>query len=126
LDEVTQIKNFNLQETIVFLTSLSREEYNKVQGLKSAKEIWDGLKMEHEGDKITNMEVIEGELGWFAFNKEEESQEMYDWLETMVNQVHNIESTKWIDHRVIKLMPRSLVIMLLLCNYFMKILGIKL
>jgi hypothetical protein len=40
-----------------------REEYNKVQGLKSAKEIWDVLKTAHEGDevtKITKMETIEG------------------------------------------------------------------
>jgi hypothetical protein len=32
-DEVAQIRHFNSQ------ASLSREEYNKVQGLKSAKEI---------------------------------------------------------------------------------------
>jgi predicted ATPase len=36
-----------------------------VQGLKSAKEIWDVLKTTHEGDevtKITKRETIEGEL----------------------------------------------------------------
>jgi hypothetical protein len=36
-DEVTQIRHFNSQATTILLTSLSREEYNKVQGLKSAK-----------------------------------------------------------------------------------------
>jgi hypothetical protein len=40
-DEVTQIHHFNSQATTILLASLSREEYNKVQGLKSAKEIWD-------------------------------------------------------------------------------------
>jgi hypothetical protein len=40
-DEVAQIEHFNYQATTILLTSLSREEYNKVQGLKSAKEIWD-------------------------------------------------------------------------------------
>jgi hypothetical protein len=40
-DEVAQIVHFNSQATTILLTSLSREEYNKVQGLKSAKEIWD-------------------------------------------------------------------------------------
>jgi hypothetical protein len=42
---------------------LCREEYNKVQGLKNAKEIWDVLKMAHKGDevtKITKRERIEG------------------------------------------------------------------
>jgi hypothetical protein len=40
-DEVAQIRYFNSQATTILLASLSREEYNKVQGLKSAKEIWD-------------------------------------------------------------------------------------
>jgi hypothetical protein len=49
-DEVTQIRHFNSQATTTLLASLCREEYNKVQGLKSAKEIWDVLKTVHEGD----------------------------------------------------------------------------
>jgi hypothetical protein len=40
-DEVAQIRHFNSQATTILLASLCREEYNKVQGLKSAKEIWD-------------------------------------------------------------------------------------
>jgi hypothetical protein len=62
-DEVAQIQHFNSQATTILLASLSREEYNKVQGLKSAKEIWDVLKTAHEGDevtKITKRETIEG------------------------------------------------------------------
>jgi hypothetical protein len=52
-DEVAQIRHFNSQATTILLASLSREEYNKVQGLKSAKEIWDVLKTAHEGDEVT-------------------------------------------------------------------------
>jgi hypothetical protein len=62
-DEVAQIWHFNSQATTILLASLCREEYNKVQGLKSAKEIWDVLKTAHEGDevtKITKRETIEG------------------------------------------------------------------
>jgi hypothetical protein len=43
-DEVAQIRHFNSQATTTLLASLCREEYNKVHGLKSAKEIWDVLK----------------------------------------------------------------------------------
>jgi hypothetical protein len=39
-DEAAQIKHFNSQETSILIASLCREEYNKVQGLKNAKEIW--------------------------------------------------------------------------------------
>jgi hypothetical protein len=49
-DEAAQIRHFNSQATSILLASLCREEYNKVQGLKNAKEIWDVLKMAHEGD----------------------------------------------------------------------------
>jgi hypothetical protein len=70
--EVDQIRYFNSQATTILLASLSREEYNKVQGLKSAKEIWDVLKTAHERDevtKITKRETIKGELGRFMLNQ---------------------------------------------------------
>jgi hypothetical protein len=72
-DEVAQIRHFNSQATTILLASLSREEYNKVQGLKSAKEIWDVLKTAHEGDevtKITKRETIEGSSVASCFTKE--------------------------------------------------------
>jgi hypothetical protein len=61
-DEATQIRHFNSQATSILLASLCREEYNKVQGLKSAKNIWDVLKTAYKGDevtKITKCETIE-------------------------------------------------------------------
>jgi hypothetical protein len=83
-----------------------------VQGLKSAKEIWDILKTAHEGDevtKITKRETIEGELGRFVLNQGEEPQAMYNRLKTLVNQVRNLGSTKWDDHEMVKVILRSLV-----------------
>jgi hypothetical protein len=83
-----------------------------VQGLKSAKEIWDVLKTAHEGDevtKITKRETIEGELGRFMLNQGEDLQAMYNLLKTLVNQVRNLRSTKWDDHEMVKVILRSLV-----------------
>jgi hypothetical protein len=111
-DEVAQIKHFDSQATTILLASLCRGEYNKVQGLKSAKEIWDVLKTAHEGDevtKITKRETIKGELGWFVLNQGEEPQAMYNRLKTLVNQVRNLGSTKWDDHEMVKVILRSLV-----------------
>jgi hypothetical protein len=111
-DEVTQIRYFNSQATTILLASLCREEYNKVQGLKSANEIWDVLKTIHKGDevtKITKREAIEGELGRFVLNQGEEPQAMYNRLKTLVNKVRNLESTKWDDHEMVKVILRSLV-----------------
>jgi hypothetical protein len=111
-DEVAQIRQFNSQATTILLASLCREEYNKVQGLKSVKEIWDVLKTTHEGDevtKITTRETIEGELGRFVLHQGEEPQAMYNRLKTLVNQVRNLGSTKWDDHEMVKVILRSLV-----------------
>ena len=83
-----------------------------MQGLNSAKEIWDVLKTAHEGDevtKITKREMIEGELGRFVLNKGEELQAMYNRLKTTVNQVRNLGSTKWDDHEMVKVILRSIV-----------------
>jgi hypothetical protein len=111
-DEVAQIQHLNSQATTILLTSLSREEYNKVQGLKSAKEIWDVLKTAHEGDevtKITKRKTIEGDLGRFMLNQGEDPQAMYNRLKTLVNQVRNLGSTKWDDHEMVKVILGSLV-----------------
>jgi hypothetical protein len=75
------VRHINSQDTSILLASLCREEYNKVQRLKSAKEIWDVLKMAHEGEevtKITKRETIQGELKWFILNRGEEPQAMYN------------------------------------------------
>jgi hypothetical protein len=83
-----------------------------VQGIKSAKKIWDILKTAHKGDevtKITKRETIEGELSRFILNQGEETQAMYNRLKTLVNQVRTLGSTKWDDHEIVKVILRSLV-----------------
>jgi hypothetical protein len=65
----------NAQATTVLLESLCRDEYNKVSGLDNAKQIWDTLKISHEGNDatmITKMELVEGELGRFVMIRGEE------------------------------------------------------
>jgi hypothetical protein len=96
-DKDAQIRHFDSKATTILLASLCQEEYNKVQGLKSAKEIWDVLKTAHKGDevtKITKRETIEGELDRFVLHQGEEPQAMYNRLKTLVNQVRNLKSTK--------------------------------
>ena len=57
----------NAQATTVLLASLCRDEYHKVSGLDNAKQIWDTLKISHEGNDamLTKMELVEGKLGRF-------------------------------------------------------------
>jgi hypothetical protein len=64
----------NAQATTVLLAYLCRDEYNNVSGLDNTKEIWDTLKIAHEGNDITmitKMELVEGDLGRFAMKRGE-------------------------------------------------------
>jgi hypothetical protein len=82
----------NAQATTVLLASLCGDEYHKVSGLDNAKQIWDTLKISHEGNDatmITKMELVEGELGRFAMIKGEEPTQTYNRLKTLVNKIRS-------------------------------------
>jgi hypothetical protein len=105
-----QLFHRNAQAATILLSSLSREEFDKVDGLQSAKEIWDTLKVAHEGTKTirkARIEMIEGELGRFAMLDDETPQEMYTRLKKMINQVRSLGSKKWTDHEVVTRMIRA-------------------
>jgi hypothetical protein len=92
---------------------LCRDEYNKVSGLDNAKQIWDTLKISHEGNDatmITKMELVEGELGRFAMIKGEEPTQTYNRLKTLVNKIRSYGSTRWTNHDVVRLMLRSFTV----------------
>jgi hypothetical protein len=100
--------------TTVLLASLCRDEYNKVSGLDNTKQIWDTLKISHEGNDatmITKMELVEGELGRFAMIRGEEPTQTYNRLKTLVNKIRSYGSTRWTDHDVVRLMLRSFTIL---------------
>jgi hypothetical protein len=97
----------------VLLTSLCRDEYNKVSGLDNAKQIWDTLKISHEGNDatmITKTELMEGELGRFAMKQGEEPTKTYRRLKTLVNRIRSYGSTRWMDHDVVRIMLRSFTV----------------
>jgi hypothetical protein len=103
----------NAQATTVLLAYLCRDEYNKVSGLDNAKQIWDTLKISHEGNDatmITKMELVESELGRFAMIRGEEPTQTYNRLKTLVNKIRSYGSTRWTDHDVVRLMLTSFTV----------------
>jgi hypothetical protein len=103
----------NAQATTILLTSLCRDEYNKVGGLDNAKQIWDTLKISHEGNDatiITKIELVEGKLGRFAMIRGEEPMQTYNRLKTLVNKIRSYGSMRWTNHDVVRLMLRSFTI----------------
>jgi hypothetical protein len=96
--ELEEIVHCNSQATMILLASLCREEYDKVNGLESAKDIRDTLKTSREGHKITKItkrELLEGVLRRFTMLKGEGIQEMHNRLKSMLIQVCNLGSKKW-------------------------------
>jgi hypothetical protein len=96
------------------LASLCRDEYHKVSDLDNAKQIWDTLKISHEGNDatmITKMELVEGELGRFAMIRGEEPTQTNNRLKTLVNKIRSYGSTRWTDHDVVRLMLRSFTVL---------------
>jgi hypothetical protein len=103
----------NAQATTVLLASLCKDESNKVSGLDNAKQIWDTLKICHEGNDatmITKMELVDGEHGRFAMIRGEEPTQTYNRLKTLVNKIRSYGSTRWMDHHVVRLMLRSFTV----------------
>jgi hypothetical protein len=84
-----------------------------VSGLDNAKQIWDTLKISHEGNDatmITKMELVEGKLGRFAMIRGEEPTQTYNRLKTLVNKIRSYGSTRWTDHDVVRLILRSFTV----------------
>jgi hypothetical protein len=63
---------------------------------------------------ITKMELVEEELGRFAMKRGEEPTETYNRLKTLMNKIRSYRSTRWMDHDVVRLMLRSLPLLILI------------
>jgi hypothetical protein len=103
-------KFIRMPRLLLFFSISMQGWYNTVSGLDNAKQIWDTLKISHECNNatmITKMESVEGELGRFAMKRGEEPTEPYNRLKTLVNKIQSYESTRWMDHDIVRLMLRT-------------------
>jgi hypothetical protein len=69
----------NSQACSVLLSSLQKDEFDRVNGLEKAKDIWDTLQRAHEGTKPmkkAKRQLIEGQLDIFVMFDDEDPQEM--------------------------------------------------
>jgi hypothetical protein len=69
---------------------LEKDEFDRVNILENAKDIWDTLQRAHEGTKPmkkAKRQLIDGQLDRFAMLDDEDPQEMYNQLKKLVNKV---------------------------------------
>jgi hypothetical protein len=103
----------NAQAYSVLLSSLEKDEFDRVIGLDKAKDIWDTLQRAHEGTKPVKKvkrQLIEGQLDRFVVLEDENPQEMDNQLKKPVNMVRAYGSKRWDDRRVIDRMLRGYAI----------------
>jgi hypothetical protein len=66
-DELQKI-HCNAQAISILTLSIDKEEFNRVDGLDVAKDVWKTLRMAHEGSKPVRkakVEILEGQLNCF-------------------------------------------------------------
>jgi hypothetical protein len=103
----------NAQASLVLLSSLEKDEFDRVNGLEKAKSICDTLQRTHEGTKPVKKakrQLIEGQLDRFVMLYDEDPQEMYNWLKMFFNKVRAYGLRRWSDRRVIDRMLQTYVV----------------
>jgi hypothetical protein len=103
----------NAQATSVLLSSLEKDEFDRVNGLEKAKDIWGTLQRVHEDIKPmkkAKRQLFEGQFDRFVMLDDKSSQEMYNRLKKFVNKVRDYGSRRWGDRRVIDRMLRAYVV----------------
>jgi hypothetical protein len=97
----------NAQATSLLLSALSAQEYNRVNGLEIAKEIWGTLLIAHEGvDKVKNskINILMAKLNRFTIFDEEGPHKMFDRLMVIVGKIRGLGGDELDDHYVVKVM----------------------
>ena len=102
----------NAQAATVLMSSLDHEEFDRVDGLERAKDIWKTLRDAHEGTRHVRkakIEMLESKLDRFCIREDETAQDMYNRLKVMINKIRAYGSKRWNDRRVVRKMLRAYV-----------------
>ncbi|XP_073224751.1 uncharacterized protein [Cicer arietinum] len=87
--------------------ALSREESERVDECKTAKEVWDTLQTHHEGTshvKETRIDIGIRKFELFEMNEGETIDEMYSRFTTIVNELRSLGKAYTVQERVRKIM----------------------
>jgi hypothetical protein len=97
LDQLQKIHR-NAQAISILTSLIDKQEFNHVDGLDVAKDVWNTLRMAHEGSwpvRKANIEMLEGQHNRFIMLDDERPQDMFNQLKKMVNKAKALGSKKW-------------------------------
>jgi hypothetical protein len=100
----------NAQVISILSSSVDKEEFNRVDGLDVAKDVWTTLQMASEVSKPVRMakiEMLEGQLNRFFMFDDENPQDMFNQLNKMVNKAKALGSKVWTDRMLTECLMRA-------------------
>jgi hypothetical protein len=95
----------NAQAISIITSSIDKKEFNRVDGLDVAKDVWTTLRMAHEGSKPVRkakVKMLEGQLNRFIMYDDKTPHEMFNRLKKLVNKARALGSKKWTDRMLTK------------------------
>jgi hypothetical protein len=90
LDQLQKIHR-NAQAITILTSSVDKEEFNRVDGLDEAKEVWTTLRLAHEASnpvRKATIDMFEGQLNRFVMFDDKTPQDMFNCLRKLVNRPH--------------------------------------
>jgi hypothetical protein len=99
----------NAAAASLILSALKPEELRKVNGMESAKQIWDTLKISYEGDKTVRVgfrELLQSKIENFDPIEGETTQAMFDRFMEQINKIRALGDKTWDDNAVARKLCR--------------------
>ncbi|XP_016495984.1 uncharacterized protein LOC107814992 [Nicotiana tabacum] len=84
-------KNFRAKKILV--CGIGPDEYNQISACQSAKEIWEALKIAHEGTiqvKQSKIDMLTTEYELFRMKDDESIQDMHTRFTSIINDLHSL------------------------------------
>jgi hypothetical protein len=100
----------NAQAITILTSTVDKEEFNRVDGLDEAKEVWTTFRMVHEGLKPmrkVKIDMLERQLNRFVMFDNETPKDMFNRLKKLVNKAKELGSKKWTDRILTEHMMRA-------------------
>jgi hypothetical protein len=100
----------NAQAITILNSSVDKKEFNRLDSLEEAKNVWTTLRMTHEGSKPmrkAKIDMLERQLNRFVMLDDETPKDMFNRLKKLVNKAKDLGSKKWTDHMLTEHVMRA-------------------
>jgi hypothetical protein len=94
----------NYQALNILHSSVSVEEFDKIEDALTAKDAWDTLQVNHQGSRKvceSRIKTLEDELSLFSMKKDETIKEIYNRMKKITNQIKSLGGDKWGDREIV-------------------------